>query len=152
MSEAEIQDIITGLIPETSRKEDCELFTLVIPADKWHELAKNLKTNPLLQFDYLYCLTAIDWPEAFVVAFHLESTTLGHRIVIQAEITDKTNPTIDSVTDLWRTADLQEREAYDLMGIVFNNHPDLRRLFLTDDWVGFPLRKDYVDEINMIGF
>jgi len=69
--------------------------------------------------------------------------------VIKTRTGDRTNPEIDSVTDLWETADFNEREAYDLLGIKFKNHPDLRRLFLDRSW-GFPLRKDYVDDINIV--
>jgi NADH:ubiquinone oxidoreductase subunit C len=63
---------------------------------------------------------------------------------------DSKSPEIETVSHIWRTAEFHEREVYDLFGVVFINHPDLRRLFLTDDWVGFPLRKDYEDPINMI--
>jgi NADH:ubiquinone oxidoreductase subunit C len=63
---------------------------------------------------------------------------------------DKTNPEIMTVSDIWRTAEMLEREVYDLFGVQFLEHPDLRRLLLTDDWVGYPLRKDYEDPINMI--
>ena len=73
-----------------------------------------------------------------------------HEVVIRTQITDKENPTVDSVYDLWKTADFHEREIFDLLGIKFNNHPDLRRIFLDDDWEGYPLRKDYVDEINIV--
>ena len=63
---------------------------------------------------------------------------------------DRVNPEIETVCDIWRTAEFHEREAYDLLGIKFLNHPDLRRLFMTDDWNGWPLRKDYEDPVNMI--
>jgi len=65
-------------------------------------------------------------------------------------IADRQNPEVPTVSDLWQTADLHEREIFDLFGIKFTNHPDLRRLFLDDDWVGFPLRKDYVDTVNIV--
>jgi NADH:ubiquinone oxidoreductase subunit C len=68
---------------------------------------------------------------------------------LKTRISDREKPQIDSVVDLWKTADLNEREVYDLLGIKFTNHPDLRRLFLDATW-GFPLRKDYVDDINIV--
>ena len=84
------------------------------------------------------------------MVYHLESKQNEIIIVIKAKIEDRNNPLIESVSSIWRTAELHEREAYDLFGVKFLNHPDLRRLFLTDDWVGWPLRKDYEDPINMI--
>jgi NADH:ubiquinone oxidoreductase subunit C len=74
-----------------------------------------------------------------------------HRItiVVKAKV-DRVQPAIETVSDIWRTAEFHEREVYDLFGVTFINHPDLRRLFLTDDWNGWPLRKDYEDPINMI--
>ena len=84
------------------------------------------------------------------MVYHLSSTIHRHTIVVKAKIADRNNAAIESVYNIWATAELNEREAYDLFGINFTNHPDLRRLFLTDDWVGYPLRKDYEDPINMI--
>ena len=83
------------------------------------------------------------------MVYHLRSLKHGHIIVVKAKC-DRAKPEIESVCKIWKTAELNEREAYDLMGVVFLKHPDLRRLFLTDDWEGWPLRKDYVDEVNII--
>ncbi len=83
------------------------------------------------------------------MVYHLTSTTHRNTIVVKTKL-DRENPEIETVSDIWRTADFHEREAYDLFGVRFLNHPDLRRLFLTDEWVGYPLRKDYDDPINMI--
>ena len=91
-----------------------------------------------------------DWDPELDVVYHLESTTLRHIIVVKVKTSDRENPTLDSVCDIWRTAEFHEREVFDFFGIKFTNHPNLKRLFLTDEWVGFPLRKDYVDEINMV--
>lgn len=112
-------------------------------------MMENLRTDRDLILDYLFCLTAVDWKTHFTVVYHLTSTQYRHTLVIKAKL-DKNDPAIDSVCDIWRTAEFHEREAYDLMGISFTGHPDLRRLFLTDDHVGFPLRKDYEDPVNMI--
>ena len=71
-------------------------------------------------------------------------------LVFSAQTADREDPNLDTVCDIWPTAEFHEREVYDLFGIRFNNHPDLRRLLLTDDWEGYPLRKDYVDEINIV--
>jgi NADH:ubiquinone oxidoreductase subunit C len=109
-----------------------------------------LKGNSETNFDYLFCLSGMDWGAALGVVYHLESTTHRHQLVVKVKTEDRENPTFDSVWTIWRTAEFHEREVFDFFGIQFNNHPNLKRLFLTEDWDGFPLRKDYVDEINMI--
>jgi NADH:ubiquinone oxidoreductase subunit C len=83
------------------------------------------------------------------MVYHLSSTVHRHTLVVKIKL-PRENPVIPTVSDIWRTAEFHEREAYDLMGVVFTNHPDLRRLFMTDDWQGWPLRKDYEDPVNMI--
>jgi NADH:ubiquinone oxidoreductase subunit C len=83
------------------------------------------------------------------MVYHLSSTTHRHTIVIKAKV-DRADARIDSVVDIWKTAEFHEREVYDLFGVRFTNHPDLRRLILTDDFEGYPLRKDYDDPVNMI--
>jgi NADH/F420H2 dehydrogenase subunit C len=115
----------------------------------WTETATQLRNNNDLYFDFLFCLTCIDWKTHFTMVYHLRSTVHQHTLVVKIK-TDHHEPEVESVARLWRTAEFHEREVYDLFGVRFLNHPDLRRLLLTDDWVGYPLRKDYEDEINMI--
>jgi NADH:ubiquinone oxidoreductase subunit C len=91
----------------------------------------------------------MDYGQELGVVYHLRSTKLGHDLVVKSRTVDRQDPHFDSVTDIWKTADLFEREVYDLLGIKFTNHPDLRRLFLDKSW-GFPLRKDYADDINIV--
>ena len=98
----------------------------------------------------MFCLTGMDWGEKLGLVYHLESTNYRHQLVIKVETEDRENPVFDSVCDIWATAEFHEREAFDFFGIKFNNHPNLKRLFLTDEWDGFPLRKDYEDDINMV--
>jgi NADH:ubiquinone oxidoreductase subunit C len=86
----------------------------------------------------------VDYGHELGVIYHLRSTKYEHTVVLKTRTADRENPLFDSVTDIWKGADLHEREAFDLLGIKFANHPDLRRLFLNSSW-GFPLRKDYVD-------
>ena len=131
-------------------EEETPFLTLTVNPSKLHELAKQLKEDSDTSFDYMFCQTGIDWEENLEVVYDLRSTSHGHEVVIRVQITDRENPTVDSVYDLWKTADFHEREIFDLLGIRFNNHPDLRRIFLDDDWEGYPLRKDYVDEINIV--
>ena len=131
-------------------EEETQFLTLIVNPNQLHQLAKQLKENIDTSFDYMFCQTGIDWLENMEIVYHLRSTSHGHEVVVRAQITDRENPTVDSVYDLWKTADFHEREIFDLLGIRFNNHPDLRRIFLDDDWEGYPLRKDYVDEINIV--
>jgi NADH:ubiquinone oxidoreductase subunit C len=98
----------------------------------------------------LFCLSGVDWGEELGVIYHLESTVYRHIVVVKVKTSDRDNPNFDSVWDIWRTAEFHEREAFDFFGIKFNNHPNLKRLFLTENWEGFPLRKDYVDDVNMV--
>lgn len=103
-----------------------------------------LRDDPQLKFEFLSSLTAVDRLEYFEVVYHLTSVRLNQMTAIKVWIDDRENPRVPSVTSVWPGANLQEREAYDLMGIVFEGHPDLRRVFLWDGFDGFPLRKDYL--------
>jgi len=131
-------------------EEASQFLNISVKPEQLHSLMTQLKNNNDTQFDYLYCLSGVDWGEELGVVYHLESTTHRHRIVIKVNTIDRENPTLDTVSNIWQTANFHEREVYDFFGIKFNNHPHLKRLFLTDEWDGFPLRKDYVDEINMV--
>ena len=131
-------------------EEETSFLTLNVTPSSLHQLAKQLKEDVDTSFDYMFCQTGIDWLESMEIVYHLRSTSHGHEVVIRTQISDRENPTVDSVYDLWKTAEFHEREIFDLLGIRFNNHPDLRRLFLDDDWEGYPLRKDYVDDVNIV--
>lgn len=120
----------------------------VQPADLFN-IAKLLRESDKTQFDYLFCLTGVDYGKDLGVVYHLRSTQLGHSVVLRTKTSDRENPLLDSVCSIWQTAEFHEREVFDLIGIKFKNHPDLRRLFLDNSW-GFPLRKDYVDDINIV--
>lgn len=149
MTTEALKEKITGMIPDAAFEEGTEWLTLQTSPEGFKERMQQLRNDTDLQFDYLFCLTAVDWKTHFTVVYHLTSTQYRHVLVVKAKI-EKADPAIDTVCDIWRTAEFHEREAYDLMGISFTGHPDLRRLFLTDDHVGFPLRKDYEDPVNMI--
>jgi NADH:ubiquinone oxidoreductase subunit C len=150
MTKEELKAKLTELQPAATFEETGEWLVVLIDGKDWLPLATQLRNYFDLQFDFLFCLTAVDWKTYLTVVYHLRSVKLGHILVVKAKIADRNNAQIESVSKIWRTAEFHEREAYDLMGIRFLNHPDLRRLFLTDDWEGYPLRKDYVDEVNMI--
>jgi len=130
--------------------ENNQFLSFNIPLNDFHNLAKNLKESEATSFDYLFCLTGMDYGDSLGVVYHLRSTKHKHEIVLKVKAGDRENPVIDSVCDIWKTAEFHEREVFDLFGIKFNNHPDLRRIFLDEKWQGHPLRKDYVDEVNIV--
>jgi len=121
-----------------------------VPSADLLQVCEFLKNEADFSMDYLFNMTAVDWQEYFTTVYHIESTTTGNNLVLKCRIDDHETPAIDSVSKIWPAADVNEREVYDLFGIRFNGHPDLRRIFLEDDWEGHPLRKDYKDEINII--
>ena len=145
-----MKERILSLVPDAEFQENKQFLTFVIPPAKMHELAVALKTEADLAFDYLFCLSGVDMVKYLEVVYHLESTVHGHQLVLKARTADRENGALDTVCDIWRTAELHEREVYDLMGIRFTNHPDLRRFFLEEGWIGHPLRKDYTDEVNIV--
>jgi len=103
-----------------------------------------LRDEPELQFDFLQNLTAVDWVkrEVIQVVYHLFSYAHRHEICVRVEV-PRAAPHVASVVSLWPTANWHEREQFDLLGVVFEGHPDLRRLLMPDDWVGHPMRKDF---------
>jgi NADH/F420H2 dehydrogenase subunit C len=153
MTNEALQNLINSWIPELEfTEEGSQFLNITVQPEQLHQLMSQLKTNDETNFDYLFCLTGIDWGEeiGLGVVYHLESTTHRHTVVVKVNTTDRENPNIDTVSDLWFTADFHECEVFDFFGIKFNNHPNLKRLFLNEDWDGYPLRKDYVDEVNMV--
>jgi NADH-quinone oxidoreductase subunit C len=121
----------------------------IAPLD-WLPLAQQLRTDNAFHFDYLFCLTCIDWKTHLTMVYHLTSTLHRHNIVVKSKL-DQNNPGIETVSHIWRTAEFHEREVYEMFGVNFLNHPDLRLLILPDGWEGKnPMRKDFEDPINMI--
>jgi NADH-quinone oxidoreductase subunit C len=145
MEKQQIKDIIVGWGINAELNDTRLNLEVTVPSEKIHETALQLKNSPELQFDFLLSATAVDWTTHFTTVYHLTSSNLHHLIVLKTNISDREKPEVDTVSDIWATADAQEREIFDLFGIKFRNHPDLRRLFLDDSW-GFPLRKDYTDD------
>ena len=123
--------------------EENGIPTVIVPVSEYRNTALFFKNDPQLSFDYLVCMTGMDWGDSMGVINLLESTIHGHRIFLKTSTTDRENPELPSISDIWETANLNEREVFDFFGIRFINHPDMRRLFLRNDWVGYPLRKDY---------
>lgn len=150
MTNEELKTKITEILPSATFDETGEWLNVLIDSKDWLPLAWQLRAHHQFQFDYLFCVTGVDWKSYLGMVYHLRSTKLGHIIVVKAKITDRNNAEIETVSQIWRTAEFHEREAFELFGIKFLHHPDLRLLLLPDDWEGYPMRKDYVDEINMI--
>ncbi|MEX0737424.1 MAG: NADH-quinone oxidoreductase subunit C [Bacteroidota bacterium] len=116
---------------------------LVLDPKRMKEVCLFLRDEDSLQFDFCSCVSGVDYKEGKLGAvYHLASMVHKHKIVLKAFCTVE-NPHIQSVASVWGGADWHEREAYDLLGIIFDEHPDLRRILLPYDWEGYPLRKDY---------
>ena len=149
MNNEELKIKLTELIPSATFEEGAEWITFFVDSSNWKNIAQQLFSAEGLGFNYLFCLTCIDWKTHFTMLYHFTSTIHRHTVVVKANL-DRINPEIETVSAIWRTAEFHEREVYDLFGVIFLQHPDLRRLFMTDEWVGWPLRKDYEDPINMV--
>ena len=149
MEKERLKEAILALIPNAEIVTDRQYLEVLVSPEEYHNAALQLKRNPELAFDYLFDLAGVDLPECFMVVCHIESTAHRHAIVLKVKTSGREDPRIDTISDVWAAAEFHEREVYDLLGVRFTHHPDLRRLFLDDDW-GFPLRKDYRDDINII--
>ncbi len=138
--------------PAVAEIIDCGLQpTLSIRKEYFYDVCLWLRDNPAYYFDFLANVTGVDYfPESrFALVYNLTSIPFQKQLTLRVELENGRNsdelPEIPSVSSIWRTADWHEREAFDLLGIYFTDHPDLRRILLPDDWEGFPLRKDYQD-------
>lgn len=149
MNNEELKLQLAGLLPSATFEEGAEWVTVAIDPAEWKGFARQIRSTTGLDLDYLFCVTGVDWKTHFTMVYHLVSTLHRHTLVVKAKL-DHHDPVISTVSDIWRTAEFHEREVYDLFGVLFTGHPDLRRLFMTDDWKGWPLRKDYEDPVNMI--
>jgi NADH-quinone oxidoreductase subunit C len=126
--------------------ESSELFgvlNLKIRNDSLLPICRVLHEEPSLGFDYLADITSIDWKDRVEVIYRLSNLATNSILALRIDL-DRQKPEIDSLCDVWMGANYQEREVYDLMGIVFKGHPELERILLPLDWEGYPLRKDYV--------
>jgi len=115
---------------------------IVVQSNKFFDICLFLRDDETLAFDYLVNLSSVDYGEKLAAVYHFYSLTFKHRIVLKVFV-PRDNPKIPSVETIWRTADWHEREAYDMMGIIFEGHHNLIRILNPYDWEGYPLRKDY---------
>ena len=144
-------DVCLEKFPNVRREELAEeefrdgVPVLMIPSDEIAQVGVFLQSEPGFEFDLLKNLTAVDFEDRMVVVYHLYSTARRQKLTLKVE-TERQAPKLESAVPAWPTANWQEREVFDLFGIHFENHPDLRRIMLPEDWSGHPLRKDYVHE------
>jgi NADH:ubiquinone oxidoreductase subunit C len=154
MNNEEIKQHIITVQPNAVFEETGEWLQVQVEAGEWKQFAQWLRSDAL-NMDFLFCLTCIDWSATatgktlLTMVYHVTSTVFRHTLVVKVKL-DRNNPEIETASDIWRTAEFHEREVFDLFGVKFGHHPDLRRLILTDDFEGYPLRKDFEDPVNMI--
>ena len=122
--------------------ESSEKFIIVKP-ESLFTIARFLKNTPEMDFDYLNYVTAVDYKTYFLVIYNLVSLTNNVSLMLKTRCDNRENPSVPSLVELWNGAGLQEREVFDLMGISFENHPNMKRIFLWDGFTGYPLRKDF---------
>jgi NADH:ubiquinone oxidoreductase subunit C len=149
MDRVQLKEIIRSLNAEAVVTEGKQFVEIQVLPSGLYRLARQLKENEETSFDFLFCLSGVDYGQDLGVVYHLRSTKYGHSVVLKSRTSDRVNPELDSVADIWRTAEFHEREVFDLLGIKFTNNPDLRRFFLPSS-AGFPLRKDFVDDMNIV--
>ncbi|MCU5399232.1 NADH-quinone oxidoreductase subunit C, partial [Bacillus pacificus] len=141
-------EVIKGKVGEDAlvdcyiNKLSKDVPTLVVEPSKYYEVMELLRSHEELAFDYMSELHATDFVTHMEVYVHLFSYGKKHSVAMKVKL-DREAPQVESVTALWKGADWPEREAYDLLGIVFKGHPNLSRILMPDDWIGHPLRKDY---------
>lgn len=111
-----------------------------------YKVIEFLKTNKTTSFNSLHVMSGVDYVDYMEVCYMLTNFVPGdvRNLILKVKLTDRVNPSVDSIVPVFAAADFQEREIFDMFGIKFNNHPDLRRILCPDDWTGWPLRKDYV--------
>ncbi|MEI6816324.1 MAG: NADH-quinone oxidoreductase subunit C [Bacteroidota bacterium] len=152
MNNEELKSAILAIQPAATFDESGEFLNVHISSELLLPLMLELRNNKDFYFDYLFCETCIDWKDHLMMVYHLTSKSLKHTLVVKGKISNRDNAEIESVAGIWKTAEFMEREVYELFGVKFLNHPDLRKLILDDYWTGYPLRKDYSDPVNLIEY
>jgi NADH-quinone oxidoreductase subunit C len=122
--------------------------SLYVEAQDLVAVCSALRQDPEMRLQFLTSCTAVDYVTHFEMVYHAQSLAKNHLAVIKVRLDDRENPELPSVTPVWYGAHLQEREVYDLFGIRFVDHPDLRRIFLWEGFAGYPLRKDFLQISN----
>lgn len=143
MTREEILSHLIEMRPDAGlRADDRSAETIIVDSKHVLEVARILRDDPKLAFDYLMVITASDWIDRVDVFYSFMSYTHLHTVALKVQLPNE-RLEVDSLTPLWPSANWFEREAYDLFGVRFTGHPDLRRILMPQDWVGHPLRKSY---------
>ncbi|WP_408097267.1 NADH-quinone oxidoreductase subunit C [Peredibacter sp. HCB2-198] len=145
---------VQGANATVNNAEDAKFdSSITVEASKIFAVCEFLKTNKEMPFNSLQCISGVDWVEFMEVCYMLAhfDTTNPREFILKVKVTDRVAPAVDSVVKVWAAANFQEREVYDMFGIKFNNHPDMRRILCPDDWQGWPLRKDYIAQKDYNG-
>jgi NADH-quinone oxidoreductase subunit C len=142
-----------ALVPDVAITEGAETdqATIIVPVGQLVPVMRTLRDTPELEFEFLADLTAVDWwpsEPRFEVVYHLASSRRASRLRVKVRVPEGT-ASVPTLTDVWLSADWLEREVWDLFGIVFDGHRDLRRLLMPDEWQGHPLRKDYPVQVKV---
>jgi NADH-quinone oxidoreductase subunit C len=138
----EVAKKIASQFPEAAAESSRQ--AVVVNSEYLDRTLEFLKNDPEFRLDYLADMTAADYYDYFEIVYQLVSLERNHRITLKTRCQDRQNPVVPSVTDIWRGAEFMEREIYDLMGIRFTGHPNLKRIVLWEGFNGHPLRKDYL--------
>ncbi len=133
---------ISGKLPEAVAEARDNAVCVKAPA--LLDVARLLRDGPGLEFDYLASVTGVDYIDFFEVVYHLVSTKHNHSCIIKTRVLGRDEPVVPSIVPVWQGADLQEREVYDLLGIRFEGHPNLKRVLLWEGFPGHPLRRDFI--------
>ena len=133
MENEELKTTLTTLLPSATFEEGGQWLVVSIDSKDWSALAQHLRNDSTLFFNYLFCLTCIDWKTHLTMVYFLTSTKFRHNIEVKSRL-GRDNPEIETVSNIWKTADFLEREVYEMFGVNFLNHPDLRLLILPDGW------------------
>ena len=149
MSNEDLKTSLTSIHPSLIFEEGTQWLTAQVDPFDLLPLVQQLRNNDQLYFDYLFCLTCVDWKTHLTMVYFFSSTKYRHTLIIKSKL-NRDDPQIETVSHLWKTAEFNEREVFELFGVKFLHHTDLRNLVLPDVWEGYPLRKDYEDAINMI--
>ena len=150
MTKEELKIKLQDFFPSITLDESGEWLNINVPVEAFLPAVEALRKNVTLKFDYLFCLTCVDWKTHLTMVYHLTSTDHRQPVVVKVQL-DRNKPEIETVSQIWRTAEFHEREVYEMFGVNFLNHPDLRLLILPDGWEGKnPMRKDFEDPVNMI--
>lgn len=151
MTHEALQNLLTATNLPFTPESGGEWLVANVESSDLKSFMHTMRTDDRFKMDYLFCLTCVDWKTHLTMVYHLTSTTYREITLIVKSTLSRENPQIETVSDIWRTAEFHEREVYELFGVDFLNHPDLRLLILPDGWEGKnPMRKDFEDPVNMI--